>query len=1131
MRRTTRSKTAKLWRQFILPLIFIIALACSTVSVSAADDDVIWGSQMGNEFNNPVTDRPAMTEDDAFLKWGTSFGTNGNGMEFSKMPNPPLIIGNYLYTQVDRNILKINKKTGEIAAQSEDLPAKSDWSLHSMVYGNGKLFVTLSNGRVCAVRISDLKVLWTSRLIAGQQMDCPITYREIGGTGYVYTGSWGRENKDGSYTCFREDGNGEAVWSFTPSEDDPGLKDSDYAYAKRGFYWAGAYVTDKYIAFGSDDGAGEGFFDQAREGHAAFYTLDPVTGQIIDQINTICGDLRSTPVYYEENLYVTTKGGVIYQIPVDADGHLGAESHYDFNANASAGSNMRMMTGTPAIVNDRLYIGVSSGGEQFSQKGQKLAVVDVSGNLSQSSLIYEATTPGYPQAAPLASTSEAGKTYVYFTYNYPPGGIYYIVDTPSCKTGPESAGDLFLPEVNMAQYCTCTLAMDLDGTIYYKNDSTTLMAVARNPARVDNIEVTADDGEVDWEPEFRSGIGNYNCTVSTDAKRANVKLTLPSGVSAKVNGIPYTSSGVPVTLSGDQTAIEVSSSCVSDGETYTRVYHLNLIKQDGNSMLSDLMIVNGNNTFNLNHSGKVPTTQSYDESTNTYDVYSEFIEKIKMSSNYINLWLQPASKTSTVRVEPAENCLEKNMSDGAFVPQGSSGDYSRYPIYPKDTRRNTSVNVVVTSQNGKSVTTYHVTLVLHVAVTGITLDQQELSLEPDKTASLKATVEPKNATVQTIAFSSSDPTVAQVNWETGEITALSPGTATITAVTEEGGYAASCQLTVPGDPVTDPAVLADFVERAIAALPDVKDIRAIHAGSIAAAEDAYNKLSEEAKALVKNYDVLQAAQGALDLKDYKETLLTTLQSSVIYSLYYEPEQKILDQILTDATEAIESASTKDVIDTVYQDARNAIDQVPTKEQVDANNEAAKAAFQKSKVTGVKTVKNTMKKLRVTWTPVKDASYYQVEWMLNESGRWYKKEIEAEEGAAYQITGLSEGSCVKVSVRAARIINGEDVFCKWTTPVKVLMHKGTLKKVAKKKKAFTAVWKPLKRATGYQIRYSLKKNFKKSKTKTKNGAKTKKFTVGKLKKKKTYYVKIRAFRKVKGVVYYGEWSNIKKVKTK
>ena len=34
-----------------------------------------------------------------------------------------------------------------------------------------------------------------------------------------------------------------------------------------------------------------------------------------------------------------------------------------------------------------------------------------------------------------------------------------------------------------------------------------------------------------------------------------------------------------------------------------------------------------------------------------------------------------------------------------------------------------------------------------------------------------------------------------------------------------------------------------------------------------------------------------------------------------------------------------------------------------------------------------------------------------------------------------------------------------------------------------------------------------------------------------KKKKTYYVKIRAFRKVKGVVYYGEWSNIKKVKTK
>ena len=55
---------------------------------------------------------------------------------------------------------------------------------------------------------------------------------------------------------------------------------------------------------------------------------------------------------------------------------------------------------------------------------------------------------------------------------------------------------------------------------------------------------------------------------------------------------------------------------------------------------------------------------------------------------------------------------------------------------------------------------------------------------------------------------------------------------------------------------------------------------------------------------------------------------------------------------------------------------------------------------------------------------------------------------------------------------------------------------------------------------------MKKNsgYKKVKTITKN--KTVTYKAGKLKKKKTYYFKIRTYRKAGGTTYYGNYSNVK-----
>lgn len=86
-----------------------------------------------------------------------------------------------------------------------------------------------------------------------------------------------------------------------------------------------------------------------------------------------------------------------------------------------------------------------------------------------------------------------------------------------------------------------------------------------------------------------------------------------------------------------------------------------------------------------------------------------------------------------------------------------------------------------------------------VKVTKITLDKTELSLESGAKATLTATVEPANATIKSVIWSSSNPEVVNVNPVTGEITAIANGLATVTATSSSNKeMSVSCAVTVGG---------------------------------------------------------------------------------------------------------------------------------------------------------------------------------------------------------------------------------------------------------------------------------------------------------------------------------------------
>jgi len=80
-------------------------------------------------------------------------------------------------------------------------------------------------------------------------------------------------------------------------------------------------------------------------------------------------------------------------------------------------------------------------------------------------------------------------------------------------------------------------------------------------------------------------------------------------------------------------------------------------------------------------------------------------------------------------------------------------------------------------------------------VTGITLNYEELTLIPDDTITLIATVQPDDATNKTVIWKSSNPNVATVNSE-GMVTAVANGKTTIIAITQDGDKIATCAVTV-----------------------------------------------------------------------------------------------------------------------------------------------------------------------------------------------------------------------------------------------------------------------------------------------------------------------------------------------
>ncbi len=447
-----------------------------------------WPDFRGNAANNGITTaKSPVRAADAQLLWAVK-----NGEGWSGAPSSPIIVDDDIVFSTSNEIVRVDRVTGEVKKRGK-MAYKSTFSLTPPTYADGMIFIALADGMVQAFNADTLESLWVYRDPYKGQPNSPITYKD----GYIYTGFWNSDIRNASYVC------------LSVTDEDPGKTDEAKAAVwtyshKGGFYWAGACATDNAVVVGSDDGS-----DTSASG--TLFAFDPQTGSVKDKIDDISGDIRSTVTYDSstQRYCFTSKGGVFYTVKMKSDGTFDKSSltklqlHPVDSSGSIDSSAAGQSSSTPVIKNGRAYAGVTGGKNLTAYAGHNITVIDIDAN----KVAYCVPTRGYPQTSGLLTSayeSDDGYSYVYFIENYTPGILRVIKDKPG-QTKAETdrvnnggiigedkedvnyADTLFTPRGEQAEYAICSPIVDEYGTIYFKNDSSYMMALG---SKVEKIKIT-----------------------------------------------------------------------------------------------------------------------------------------------------------------------------------------------------------------------------------------------------------------------------------------------------------------------------------------------------------------------------------------------------------------------------------------------------------------------------------------------------------------------------------------------------------------------------------------------------------------------------------------------------------------
>lgn len=394
-------------------------------------------SYVKNEGNTSTVTSAPTSSNNAALSWKKTYGSS-NYSEILTLGDSIYFASSLLnanWTPKTAVLHRLNSKGEETA--SLQLFGTIDASACRMAHTDGVIIIPLSNGRLQGVSATEMKTLWVSGAIAsGAQNISTVT----ASGGMVFPGT--ANSLDSSYnaatgTFFGINAiTGERVWA---NEE-----------ANTGFYWSGACKVGNVLLYGNDAGV--------------LTAVDPATGKTVSALK-LSSAIRSTVISNnaETETYVTTNDGTLHKISVAPNGSLSELGTASFASKS---------TSTATLFQGNLFVG----GCAADYTGT-LSVIDA----ATMQVKHSTSLPFEVKSAPLVAKAADGNTYAYFTCNgaegtwpnYTSGGgaWVYCLET-------NTATKLFDATGSMANWCTKSITMGADGTLYWTNDSGTLFALA-----------------------------------------------------------------------------------------------------------------------------------------------------------------------------------------------------------------------------------------------------------------------------------------------------------------------------------------------------------------------------------------------------------------------------------------------------------------------------------------------------------------------------------------------------------------------------------------------------------------------------------------------------------------------------
>nr|MBQ8252065.1 Ig-like domain-containing protein [Lachnospiraceae bacterium] len=173
------------------------------------------------------------------------------------------------------------------------------------------------------------------------------------------------------------------------------------------------------------------------------------------------------------------------------------------------------------------------------------------------------------------------------------------------------------------------------------------------------------------------------------------------------------------------------------------------------------------------------------------------------------------------------------------------------------------------------------------------------------------------------------------------------------------------------------------------------------------------------------------------------------------------------------------------------------------------------------------------KTQLKWKKADGATGYEIYRATSENGKYKKaKTITKASTVKATLKAYTGSKAYYYKVRAYKTISGKKVYGAFSS-VKTCAPNAPsgAKAKAQSGRKIKVTWKKTANASGYEIYRATKKSGKYKKIATIKKAKTVSFVNKSLKKKKTYYYKIRAYRMVDGKKIYGSYSKIVSAKAK